>query len=319
MKHKIIIALISLLFLACLIIFLKAKQKPVNIETSVKSITQKTKIIDINDDHNQALDVINYAKSNGINAPKILINFDTHSDIYINRRIIGRLEAQVFDWVNVYIAQNPQVEKIYWVMPEEETKNTAIMYLFWENEERDLVNGFPFIGNCIKNFDYLRWVFYPPHKKPYIQNMKIDPKTAVINEYVANYKLNNLLFPSGSTYKNIKIITCTTKTLPDFSGENVFLSIDADYLSNSGFDTVNDFKFKKTSRQMDNALNQLFETIEQKNIQPEIISMTMSPQYLPKKHYQKVFDFFKKVEDFSGKQDALKTYHYQYKDFTQDY
>ena len=33
------------------------------------------------------VDVIEYAQKQGIKSPSILINFDTHSDIYVNRRI----------------------------------------------------------------------------------------------------------------------------------------------------------------------------------------------------------------------------------------
>lgn len=53
-------------------------------DKNIKEITAQTKVIDANLNHNQALDVADWAKSQGLQMPDVLINFDTHSDIYLN-------------------------------------------------------------------------------------------------------------------------------------------------------------------------------------------------------------------------------------------
>jgi hypothetical protein len=313
-KYKFFVLFLCLFLISLFFIF-KIRQKPFDLEQNVKEITQNLKVIDVNDDHNQALDVMNYAKSIGVGSPKVLITFDTHSDIFWNSAIIEKNDAQIYNWVNVFLAQNPDVNEVYWVMPEEVGSNQVMMYTFWENKEQSLVSAVPMYGNCNKKFDLIRWLFVPVSKAMYVQDMRLEPVAAVMNEYVPNHKFNKLLFSKEKTYRKIKVITCTAKSLPDFTNKKVFLSIDADYISNSGYDTLNDLKFLKTSKQMDKSLNNLVETINKKNIRPEIISFSMSPQYLPKNQYSKVRKFFENIEKFSGKKDALEKYHYKYTDY----
>ena len=54
---------------------------------NIKTISQNVKLIDGNNNHNQALDVIYLAKRKGIKIPETIINFDTHSDIFLNMEI----------------------------------------------------------------------------------------------------------------------------------------------------------------------------------------------------------------------------------------
>ena len=77
------------------------------------------------------------------------------------------------------------------------------------------------------------------------------------------------------------------------------MSIDADYTGNSGFDTVDDFKINKTPTGISNTFYDIFKTIKDKNIKPEIISMSLSPQYLPKKDHEFVNNLFKEIIQIS--------------------
>lgn len=90
------------------------------------------------------------------------------------------------------------------------------------------------------------------------------------------------------------------------------LSIDADYTSNSGFDTVDDFKINKTPTGISNTFYDIFKTIKDKNIKPEIISMSLSPQYLPKKDHEFVNNLFKEIIQISGMRDEINTYKRRY-------
>ncbi len=59
---------------------------------------------------------------------------------------------------------------------------------------------------------------------------------------------------------------------------------------------------------MNKALHSLMKTIDKKNIRPEIISLTISPEYLPTMHHSKIIDFYERILIIAGLPDALLTY-----------
>ena len=135
---------------------------------------------------------------------------------------------------------------------------------------------------------------------------------ATLNEYIENSLLNDIFFDKSKTYKKVKIITCTKQTLPDFKNRKVFLSIDADYVSNSGFDTAEDFKIVKTPEQVTKNFYSIFNTIDKKNIRPEVISLSLSPQYLPQEHHKHVQQIFNYIIKTAGMKDPISIYKRKY-------
>ena len=293
--------------------FINLKTAPKKFETAIKNITANTKLIDANTDHNQALDVSEYAKKQGLEIPEILINFDTHSDIYLNYPVIEHGEAGVENWINELIAKNPKLNEIYWVMPFEEANNSSLQTLFSEHNLKSVKNGIPLYGNCLdEKLDYFTFVFKPLYIKEFRQNFLIEPKSGQLNEYIENSLLNDIFFDKSKTYKKVKIITCTKQTLPDFKNRKVFLSIDADYVSNSGFDTAEDFKIVKTPEQVTKNFYSIFNTIDKKNIRPEVISLSLSPQYLPQEHHKHVQQIFNYIIKTAGMKDPISIYKRKY-------
>ncbi len=283
--------------------------KNIGLESEIKEITKNTKIIDQNTDHNQALDVSEYAKSKGVKIPSILINFDTHSDIYLNAPILNWGQAGIENWINEYIAKNPEVDEIYWVMPTKEAANILLQILFTENNIKELPGGSPLYGNVIKdNINKTHFIFKPLYVEAYSQDFIIEPATGKMNEYIPELKISKIFYKPEIKYKNVKVITCTKNTLPDFKDKKVFLSIDADYISNSGFDTTEEWKNIQNEYQMTRSLKSMLKTLKNKNIQPEIISLSLSPQYLPKKNHKFMENFFDYLIKTSGNEDMLKTY-----------
>lgn len=308
MKKKILICLITLSIILAVIgtVFLLKKDDK-NITSYIANVTKNAKIIDKNTDHNQALDVIEFAQKQGIKPPSILINFDTHSDIYVNRKISSTKGAQIEDWINEYIAKNNNVNTVYWVMPKEEALNIFLRFDFGTFKEKDLTWGSPLLGNSLKPLN-LRFLFIPLTFKAYKQETLINPEYAILNEYAKGYRYNNIIFDKKTKFKKVTIITCTENTLPDFENKDVFLSIDADYISNSGFDTANDFVIKKTPKGIEKTFSSIMKTLDKKHIRPSIISMTLSPEYLPAQHHAQVLDLFEQVLIIAKQPDALLTY-----------
>lgn len=271
----------------------------------IKQICKNLKIIDSNMDHNQALDVIEYAKQQGVEIPKTIINFDTHSDVYLFSPIDKRLGAQIYDWLNEVFAKNPNTDELYWVMPEEEATDPALQAMFKAKEST--VIDIILYGNSQRNSDEVN---PNVHKYPYIQYFVVDTKSGYIKEIIdENDKFKRLpLDPQNPNYKKIKIITCTESTLPDFKNKKVFLSIDADYISNSGYDTPLKFSNDKNAYQIQAAVYKLIKTIHKKHIRPEIISLTLSPHYVPDEDIDTMLSFFELFVTNSGKKDALQEY-----------
>ena len=277
----------------------------------IEKTTAKTKLIDANLDHNQALDVMEYAKKNNIELPRIIVNFDTHSDVFLNDPGILPVSG-VEDWINEYIAKNSQVDTLYWVIPNEESENIIMQWLMARRIYEIPKDFSPLIGNSIKKMNPLYFIINPIYKKSYTQYLLVDPKTKKTNEYIEGHELNKKLFKKKVKYKKVKVITCTKETLPDFNGEKVFLSIDADYLSNSGFDTAGDFRFIKSEQEITDTLYSIFKTTEDKNIVPVVISMSLSPQYLPKDKHIFVLKLFEQIIQYSKLQDLIHEYKHYY-------
>jgi hypothetical protein len=311
-KTTLFLIVITALLVICAFFFNYIEKSNFNtldkINKIIKDVTINTKLIDANYDHNQALDVADYAVKNDIEIPSILINFDTHSDIYLNYPVLKIGNTGIENWINEYIAKYPNVKEIYWVMPDEEAANNSLQKEFAYDDYDIIRVGESLYGNSLKKMNLYRFNFMPLTLKSYKQNFIINTTTGNLNEYVKGNEINKILFPKGRNYKKIKIITCTKNTLPDFKGKSVFLSIDADYISNSGFDTVDNFKIIKTPQGIESGFYDIFKTLYKKNIRPEIISMSISPQYLPKEHHNQVQDIFNYITEISGHKDKIQKY-----------
>lgn len=270
----------------------------------IREISKNLLIIDANSDHNQALDVVEYAQKLGIDIPKTIINFDTHSDLYVYKKINPKYGAHIYDWLNEYFAKNTDASEIYWVMPTEEALDSGMQDVFIEKDE---AFSTPLQGNSQKNEkDVNPFV----DKVPYFQYFVIDTKNSYMTEIVQKedeFKLLNQN-PQKPRYKKIKVITCTKNTLPDFKNKNVILSIDADYISNSGYDTTNGFNTNKNEKEIKLALSELVSTIHKKHIRPKIITLTLSPKYVPEEDQMHLYDFFQKFIKYSNEEDALQEY-----------
>lgn len=278
-----------------------------NLDKNIKCVTKNTKVIDANIDHNQALDVYEYANKQGVKSPDILVNFDTHSDIYLNKKVINKNGARIEDWINEYIAKNPNVHTVYWVMPKEAALDKTMQKTFRTQIDTEIIDGFPLIGVSFKPASIAETLI-PLTIKAFERDYLINPTSGVLNEYYEENELNDLLFDKNIKYKKVKIITCTENSLPDFKGADVFVSIDADYLSNSGYDTFEDFENNKDKKGIYKAYKSMFKTIRTKNMNPTIISMTISPQYLPKDDHNQVIDLFEKVFIIKKQKDVINSY-----------
>ena len=130
-KNFTILSLIlSIVFIIIGSLLIKNYKENKSFKEIIKTATKETKLIDANFDHNQALDFSDYIKSQNLKLPKIIINFDTHSDLYINKPITIPKEEGIASWLNAYLAKYPEVEELYWVMPDKEAITQELQVIF---------------------------------------------------------------------------------------------------------------------------------------------------------------------------------------------
>lgn len=270
----------------------------------IRNITKNLKVIDANKDHNQALDILEYAEQQNVQIPKTIINFDTHSDIYMEHEVDREYGAQIADWINVLFSNYRNIEELYWVIPEKEIDGISAKASFViKNSETE---HFPLFGNTRRNPKFIN-----PNIEltPYIQYFSLDTQKGTMLEMISkDSKKEYDNFKETSRYRKVKLINCTESSLPDFKNKNIILSIDGDYISNSGYDTGRDFENNLNYQEIDTALAKMLKTIKQHNIQPEIITMTLSPRYVPDEDQEQMLNFFKTFIFLSGKKDALQKY-----------
>lgn len=296
-KFKIfVIVFIPIIVVALLLFGIFYNQK----STKIGSICKKLQLIDINIDHNQALDVIETAKENNIEIPDTIINFDTHSDLYVYKEISPKLGAEIYNWINELVIKNPEIQTVYWVMPKGEATDSMMQYDF---KQRDIDNiPIALEGNNRKDEDE---VDPNVHKKAYTQDLIINTQNGYLQELADKEDYEKLKQPN---FKKFKLITCTEETLPNFKNKKVILSVDMDYLSNSGFDTAEDWSHNLEPEEVTQAYNKMITTIRNKNIQPQIISLTLSPQYIPKKNEKQIQNIMEEILYYSNGEDIIKEY-----------
>lgn len=269
---------------------------------NIKKICKNLEIIDVNIDHNQALDVFEYSKKNNVKIPNTIINFDTHSDVYLYQAINKDDGAQIYNWLNEFFAKYPEAKDLYWVMPEDEAKYKPLQKVFKEKENN---NEIILYGNVNKNPNLVN-----PEVdiEPYTQYLYVDLNSGYVKEMPQN-KLEKLpTDPKNPNYKVFRVITCTQNTLPNFKNKEVILSIDGDYLSNSGYDTPLKFGHNQDYLECKNEIFKLLKTIKKKNIQPNIITLTISPPYIPEENLDTIYNFFEDFLKHSGKNDIIQEY-----------
>lgn len=267
--------------------------------TKIKTISTNLKLIDGNLDHNQALDVIEAAKNQNIEIPTTIINFDTHSDMYVFEKINPDYGARVSNWLNIFFAQN-QADTLYWVMPDKEATNQDMINEFLDQDNPNYTGCL--YGNSLKS---PKSINFHVEKTPFIQYFALNTANGWMREIISPDE--NL----DAGFKKIKIVTCTQDSLPDFKDKNVILSIDSDYISNSGFDTLADFTNNRNKHEINQEISKLLSTIRRKNIRPQIISLTLSPDYVPEEDQQQLFSFIQEFIKHSGKKDYLQEYSHQ--------
>lgn len=216
--------------------------------------------------HNQELDIWDRAKREGLLKPGgILIHFDTHSDLSAalpSRETIG-------DYVNSALIDGTFSE-VYWVLPDW-TKDPDKSDIFWRKEENPIYKGY-FVGG---------------ESKTYKLYVNIKSRMIFINN-APDYDGN------PDNYRIVILHKVTIEELPSLMNDNrqkVF-SVDADYYSNTGFDTSGGASHNPSHEELYSNLDSFFVKLDQKGIYPTVVTLAKSPVYTAPEDIPVIKDYF---------------------------
>ncbi len=264
-----------------------------NIMQSINKLKDifKNSFVEININHNEAINV--FQKYHDISEKNLqtLVNFDTHSDIYSNSK---NTEYTIANWVN-YCFRNLNITEFFWIIPNY-IKDDPIYKVQFETK-KDLKINSPFFGFDTINVDLNKInheeIFMHPTSGEIITRERIN----YLNN---NFKKFGMTSVDFTNLKKISIYIICTNNLKILNGKEILLSVDADYFCNSGFDTFNNINNKNISKEQlfynfNTFINDLYEI----KIKPMAVSLTYSPVYFPKKFYNELTDFYSQIKKAS--------------------
>ena len=254
----------------------------------------KNAYIEINTNHNEALNVFeNYIKKSGKHVP-LLINFDTHSDVYINRK---NDIATIGNWVN-FCFNIYKVTEFYWIIPNYIIANSEYSktYKQKQNSQKGPLLGFDNIDLDLNKVTTQKLLFNPKTIELISKGKlnSINKKCKIFNMKNIEEQLTNLI--------PIDINILTISNLNILSGKEILLSIDADYFCNSGYDTtyrINNRYIKE--EELTENINFFLDKLSESEINPCAVSLTYSPIYIQRKYYKNIEQFFSAVKN-AGKE-----------------
>lgn len=247
-------------------------------------------LTNININHNQAIDVYNsaFAELTEFKEKKpVLINFDLHSDIYINYS--GDTKKHV-NWIN-YLILKENIREIYWVIPDFITQNEK----YKKNFETTKTFELPYFRPTGTDLNKLNEFTLYIDKE--LQEIHTLEKIDFINAKCKKFDINPLYTTEGKEI--LKVYVCTSKSLPNLKNQPLFLSMDADYFCNNGFDTPNNISNIPSEPKLHENFSKFLDILIEKEIIPNLTSLSTSPQYCPENLRKIVEKFFELIEENS--------------------
>lgn len=244
----------------------------------------KTKYIDICQYHNQTYDFLHAISDKVDYLPKILINFDLHSDVKCNKR---PRRIRVSNWAN-WAINHYSIDEYYWVIPK------SIL-----NDNQMQEHCFGKINNIEKktalygNFTNNNYEYSPT--KCLKQTFMLDKET---NNIIAEYahlpkEAINKIINENKNYSMLNVYTCTEDNLPNFHNKDIILTIDGDYFTNNGYDTY--FNYKYDTDDINLLFEKFIKCLENKHINPLCLSFSMSKNY--SLHHEELINFYNTLYD----------------------
>ena len=253
--------------------------------------------------HNQTLDSMKAFNKIGIlkGIPATLIHFDTHSDMckddlkkYLKNKSFGSeyskdaFEHSIWSYVNTMIRGN-QVNNVYWVIPDGTKRSRIGRQIFWNKKDIPVYTSILFNGEFSQKF--------------YIKKGNISKEEPIHWSVPEDYDNN------ASSYRIINFYKIVLNDLLNIKIKSpIILDIDADYFSNTGYDTIGKFEVKFKEDTITNFIS----ILDKANIRPVVTTGSLSPQYVGDEYVDIMERFFQDIGISSfNKNDYLIGYRHQ--------
>ena len=277
--------IISLLLVGCFLFIIQDKKR--EFVSSKPPYTHKmpevfsSAYFGLFQNHDQIINLFDKVKGMGKldDTPKILINFDLHSDIQYS----PTADTNIGNWMNAFLAKkNSQgkhlIDEVYWVLPEETSSGPQKDY-YWNpifSTKRDMtLNG--------------------PVDQIYYEN--------------SSGKIVNDGHTPPASYPIIKLHKRLLHQLPSFKDlrKEIIISFDADYFIYDSFyllysvsDTNPDtYPNTHTPTEIENILNNTVESLYNLGIKPILVAASQSPGFNVENLVPTINKFFFYVSTYS--------------------
>ncbi len=210
--------------------------------------------VDLARHNNQVLDFVDALTAERVldsTAQLTIIHFDTHSDLHAYPDpAVNTDREDISDFMN-RLATDGRIADVYWVLPEW-TRDPEYRARYWETG-------------------------LPNEPAAYVEG----PKVLEIFADLAQRLLYFGTAPAGaSNIATVRFHKVLLDELPDFTGRSdVYLEIDGDYFSNTGFDTNLQGHSNPTRDEMLANFATVADTLNARGVRPLIASWCLSPSY----------------------------------------
>jgi hypothetical protein len=210
--------------------------------------------VDLSRHNNQVLDFVDALTAERVldsTAKLTIIHFDTHSDLHAYPDpTVNTDREDISDFMN-RLAADGRLAEVYWVLPEW-TRDPEYRARYWE-------------------------AGLPNESSAYVAGPKVL-------EIFADRAQRLLYFGSapavGPNIASVRFHKALLSELPDFTGRSdVYLEIDGDYFSNTGFDTDLQGHTNPTRDEMLANFATVAEALKARGVRPMIASWCLSPSY----------------------------------------
>jgi len=218
-----------------------------------------------------AVDDLTDAVSGKSKESTTLINFDAHSDLWVNdpnQKVDG--QESIAQWVNAVLKKNPNIDEVYWVLPDDFKTNPALKDKYFDHK-----GPIPSYDNVLVH-----------HARDL--DLYLDKESGKIftGEKPKDY--------SEDKYRTVKFHKRTLDELPNMEGKRVAASIDLDYFDNRGYDTSFDGQAEYRGEA---GFDRFVKTLKEKGIKPIHTTMSASPEYVRSEHARDLLRFAANVSD----------------------
>ncbi len=182
-----------------------------------------------------------------------LINIDSHSDLYHLKS--ARTLWSPGSWMNGAILKTPEITEVIWVRPLEIDAVTQLRHPAFDavSQQKPGVTGCPIFH-------------YGANKQAYIDAPSFN---------ICYNEPDEELLKSDSC-RLLTLSTIPLSQIPDMANRDVILSIDMDYFSNTGFDTIGDTKVPYKGG---GYVASVFKTLNNAHVKPFLLTLALSPKY----------------------------------------